>query len=132
MLYCVLTGCRLGAAGGCTIAAALRRHRALTRLDLSGNLVLPEGGRALSLALSHSALAHLDLSCNKMGGAAGKVTRHLCNCHLSNCRLCNCRLSNCRVQCLMANCSVAVVSNAVVRPRVACEVELLLAASILQ
>jgi Leucine Rich repeat len=78
--YVVRTiGCRLGAAGGCTIAAALRRHRTLTRLDLSGNLVLPEGGRALSLALSalnHSALAHLDLSCNKMGGAAGKVTRH--------------------------------------------------------
>lgn len=49
------------------------RHRSLTSLDLSGNLLLPEGGKALALHLNfpaRSSLTRLDVSDNHLGKKA--------------------------------------------------------------
>lgn len=46
------------------------QHHSLTSLDLSGNLILPQGGKALATSLSFpekSSLTRLDLADNHLG-----------------------------------------------------------------
>lgn len=66
----------LGAYTGHAFAEGVARHRSLTWLDLSGNLILPEGGKALALKLNaarRSALTRLDASDNHLGKKAAKL-----------------------------------------------------------
>lgn len=65
-----------GADTGHAFASGVARHRSLTWLDLSGNLILPEGGKALALHLNsakRSTLTRLDISDNHLGKKAAKM-----------------------------------------------------------
>lgn len=65
-----------GADTGHAFASGVARHRSLTWLDLSGNLILPEGGKALALHLNsakRSTLTRLDVSDNHLGKKAAKL-----------------------------------------------------------
>lgn len=65
-----------GADTGHAFAGGVARHRSLTWLDLSGNLILPEGGKALALHLNsakRSTLTRLDVSDNHLGKKAAKL-----------------------------------------------------------
>lgn len=65
-----------GADTGHAFASGVARHRSLTWLDLSGNLILPEGGKALALHLNsvkRGTLTRLDVSDNHLGKKAAKL-----------------------------------------------------------
>eukprot|EP00903_Cladosiphon_okamuranus_P010991 g10380.t1 len=65
-----------GADTGHAFASGVARHRSLTWLDLSANLILPEGGKALALHLNsdkRSTLTRLDVSNNHLGKKAAKL-----------------------------------------------------------
>lgn len=64
-----------GADTGHAFASGVARHRSLTWLDLSENLILPEGGKALALHLNsakRSTLTRLDVSDNHLGKKAAR------------------------------------------------------------
>ncbi|CAB1099841.1 unnamed protein product [Ectocarpus sp. CCAP 1310/34] len=61
---------------GHAFASGVARHRSLTWLVLSGNLLLPGGGKALALRLNaakRSTLTRLDVSDNHLGNKAAKL-----------------------------------------------------------
>ncbi|CAM9176550.1 unnamed protein product, partial [Scytosiphon promiscuus] len=66
----------LGADTGHAFASGVARHRSLKWLDLSGNLILPGGGKALALCLNsakRSTLTRLDVADNHLGKKAAKL-----------------------------------------------------------
>ncbi|CAM9215524.1 unnamed protein product, partial [Ectocarpus sp. 13 AM-2016] len=65
-----------GADTGHAFASGVAQHRSLTWLVLSGNLLLPGGGKALALRLNaakRSTLTRLDVSDNHLGKKAAKL-----------------------------------------------------------
>lgn len=65
-----------GANTGHSFAKGVARHRSLTWLDLSNNLILPEGGKALAMHLNsaeRNTLTRLDVSDNHLGKKAAKL-----------------------------------------------------------
>lgn len=66
----------LGADTGHAFANGVARHRSLKWLDLSRNLILPGGGKALALGLNstrRSTLTRLDVADNHLGKKAAKL-----------------------------------------------------------
>lgn len=66
----------LGADTGHAFANGVARHRSLKWLDLSGNLILPGGGKALALSLNsakRSTLTRLNVADNHLGKKAAKL-----------------------------------------------------------
>lgn len=65
-----------GADTGHSFAKGVARHRSLTWLDLSNNLIMPHGGKALAVHLNStklSTLTRLDVSDNHLGKKAAKL-----------------------------------------------------------
>ncbi|CAM9951112.1 unnamed protein product, partial [Phaeothamnion confervicola] len=70
-----LNRCRLGAETGAAFALAVRKHPKLTTLGLAENLLLPDGGSALVMALTARGvtLTALDASDNQLGRRVGRL-----------------------------------------------------------